>query len=327
MGEFCDGVVELATPVCLTAGAATEHLAALRDQVRACERAALLGAGVHPAAPFGAVRHRTGPYYDAVSAATRGLLRQTTFCGVHVHVGMPDPETAIATYNGMRRWVPLLQALSANSPYWHGQDSGLASARSVVCHSVPRTVLPRAFRDWADYSACVAELCRVGELRDAAAIWWDVRPHPRLGTVEIRCLDAQSSLADLRGLAALVHCLAVHEAGREQREHSSVEVLAEATFRAVRDAVGRRAAALGPRARARGARHRRRPCGCADVRGRPRRGRAAARRRQRRGQAAPRVRRRRHAGGDRAPPARDGPRARAAGCLGRGVSSASACGH
>jgi glutamate---cysteine ligase / carboxylate-amine ligase len=192
---------------------------------------------VHPALPFGGVAHRSSAHYDRVSAETRSLLRQSTYCGVHVHVGMPDPETTIAAFNGMRKWIPLLQALSANSPFWHGQDSGLASCRTVVCHSVPRTGLPRAFQDWDDYRETTAEICRVAEAPDAASIWWDMRPHPTLGTLEIRCLDAQSSLADLGGLVALVHCLVRHEALTVDRHHPPVEVLAEATFRALRDGV------------------------------------------------------------------------------------------
>jgi carboxylate-amine ligase len=190
---------------------------------------------VHPTAQFGDVCHRPGVRYDAISASTRSLLRQSAYCGVHIHVGMPDPETTIAAYNGMRKWIPLLQALGANSPFWHGRDSGLASTRTVLCHSVPRTGLPRAFRDWADYERTVDELLAAAELEDEGALWWDLRPHPRLGTLEVRALDAQSSLVDLEALVALVHCLVVHEATACDPLQPSAEVLAEATFRALRD--------------------------------------------------------------------------------------------
>src|SRR5436305_2077697 len=164
----------------------------------------LLGAGVHPAVGFGAVTHRSSPHYDHVSRETRSLLRQSTYCGVHIHVGMPDQETTIAALNGMRKWVPVLQALSANSPFWHCRDSGLASTRTVLCHSVPRTGLPRAFDGWDDYAETMGELCRVAEAPGPGSVWWDMRPHPTLGTLEVRALDAQSSLADLTGRVALV---------------------------------------------------------------------------------------------------------------------------
>ena len=245
-GEMCDGVVELATPICTDAIDAADALRNLRRAVVRGGSPALLGAGLHPTLAFGDVAHRHSPHYDRVSAETRSLLRQSTYCGVHVHVGMPDAETTIAAFNGMRKWIPLLQALSANSPFWHGQDSGLASSRTVVCHSVPRTGLPRAFGDWEDYAQTAAELCRVAEAPDASSIWWDMRPHPTLGTLEIRCLDAQSSLRDLAALVALTHCLVRHEALIADRHHPPVEVLAEATFRALRDGVDATLSLGGP---------------------------------------------------------------------------------
>src|SRR4051812_8934543 len=246
LGEMCDGVVELASPVCSRAGEAANRLRVLRGAALEPGSALLLGAGLHPTAPFGDVAHRATPHYAAVGSDTRSLLRQSAYCGVHVHVGMPDPETAIAAFNGMRKWIPLLQALSANSPFWHGKDSGLASSRTVVCHSVPRTGLPRAFCNWDDYARTTAELCRVAEAPDAGSIWWDMRPHPRLGTLEIRCLDAQSSLRALTALVALVPCLARHEALTADQHHPPVEILAEATFRALRDGVDATLSLGGP---------------------------------------------------------------------------------
>jgi carboxylate-amine ligase len=246
MGEMCDGVVELATPTCASADEATGHLRRLRGDVLATGHAALMGAGVHPTAAFGDVTHRQGAHYEAVAADTRGLLRQSVVCGVHVHVGMPDPETVIAAYNGMRKWVPVLQALSANSPFWHGQDSGLASCRTARFHMIPRTGLPRAFRDWVDYTETMREIVRVSGVDGTGSLWWDVRPHPSLGTLEIRALDAQSSLPVLRGLVALVHCLAVHEATSHDTTHPRKEVLDEACFHAVRDGLDAELSIGGP---------------------------------------------------------------------------------
>jgi carboxylate-amine ligase len=244
-GEMCDGVAELATPVCTDAGGAVESLGALRGEVVRRGPVALLGSGLHPTLEFGDVRHRSGDHYERVSRNTRSLLRQATFCGVHVHVGMPDRETTIAAFNGMRKWIPLLQALSANSPFWHGRDSGLASSRTVVCHSVPRTRLPRAFRDWDDYAGTIGELCRVGGV-SPAAVWWDMRPHPTLPTLEIRALDSQSSLSDLAGIVALVHALVCHEALVRDEDGPPAEILEEATFRALRDGIDAELSLGGP---------------------------------------------------------------------------------
>src|SRR4051794_5928344 len=240
VGEMCDGVIELATPVVATADDAVATLSGLRRAVLRGRDVALLGAGLHPTVGFGDVRHRAGEHYEAVAADTRGLLRQSAYCGVHIHVGMPDAETAIAAYNGMRKWIPLLQALSANSPYWHGQDSGLASARSVICNSFPRSGIPRAFVDYDDFEDTVRDLQLVGDCPDYSLIWWDVRPHPRLGTLEIRAFDAQASTDDLAALVALAHCLAVHEADAPPVRDIGPEALRAMSFAANRDGLDAR---------------------------------------------------------------------------------------
>ena len=237
-GEISDGVLELITPICDSTAEAIEILSGLRAE--AGRRVALLGAGVHPLGRFGDVRLRSGERYERVADTMRGIMRQTPHCGVHVHVGMPDGETAVRACNGMRDWVPLLQALGANSPYWYGRDSGLASARSVICNSFPRAGIPRAFVDYSDFARTVDELRALGECPDHSYLWWDVRPHPRLGTLEIRALDAQSSHDDLAGLIALIHCLAVHEATAPPTRGSSPEALRELSFRACRDGLDAR---------------------------------------------------------------------------------------
>jgi carboxylate-amine ligase len=229
-GEISDGVLEHVTPVCDSAPEAIQALRRLRSETG--RHVQVLGAGVHPLGRFGDVRLRSGERYAQIAETMRGVVRQTPHCGVHIHVGMPDEETLIRACNGMRAWIPLLQALGANSPFWYGRDSGLVSARSVICNSFPRAGIPREFADYADYAATVEELRTLGECDDYSFLWWDVRPYPRLGTLEIRALDAQSSLEDLAGLLALVHCLAVHEATDAPRRGPSGEALRELSFRA-----------------------------------------------------------------------------------------------
>jgi carboxylate-amine ligase len=246
LGEMCDGVIELVTPICRDASEAAERLVALRAAVTGSGDTALMGVGVHPQAPYGEVAQRPGRHYAAVAADTRSLLRQSAYCGLHVHVGMPDPETAVAAFNGMRRWVPVLQAISANSPFWYGRDSGLASSRAVLCHSLPRTRLPGAFRDWAHYRQTVQELVAAGELDGIGSIWWDVRLHPGHGTLEVRLADAQSSPADVEGLTALIHGLVQHEALIADPVHPDRDLLDEATFRAIRDGLDARLSIGGP---------------------------------------------------------------------------------
>src|SRR3954468_16727616 len=238
-GEISDGVIELITPVSPRASDAVATLRELRaEAVR--QGVSLLGAGLHPSARFGHVRHRRGARYDLIADSMRGVMRQTPHCGVHVHVGMPDAETAIHACNGMRKWIPLLQALSANSPFWYGQDSGLASARSVICNSFPRSGIPRAFLDYDDFEDTVRDLELLGDCPDYSLIWWDVRPHPRLGTLEIRAFDAQSSTDDLAALVALAHCLAVHEAHAPAARDIGPEALRAMSFAANRDGLDAR---------------------------------------------------------------------------------------
>jgi carboxylate-amine ligase len=238
LGEISDGVLEHVTPVCSSAPEAIGALEGLRSETGRHVR--LLGAGVHPLGRFGDVRLRPGARYEQIADTMRAIMRQTPHCGVHVHVGMPDEESLIRACNGMRAWIPLLQALGANSPFWYGRDSGLASTRSVICNSFPRAGIPREFADFADFATTVQELRMLGECEDYSLLWWDVRPHPRLGTLEIRALDAQSSLEDLAGLVALVHCLAVHEATATPRRGPSGEALRELSFRACRDGLDAR---------------------------------------------------------------------------------------
>src|SRR3954468_5912091 len=224
--------VELITGVCGSAGEAARALRGLRDAVGATG-AGILGAGMHPAAREGAaditdkdryaqIRHLLG---DAVADPTGGL---------HVHVGMPDAETAIRAFNALRRHLPLLQALGAHSPFRHGRDTGLASAREVTMRGWPRSGVPRAMRDFEDFCTSSALLTEAADVPDYTWFWWKLRPHPRLGTVEVRALDAQTSLDDLAALVALTHCLARHAATAPPQPDPPAELLDEGAFRAAR---------------------------------------------------------------------------------------------
>jgi carboxylate-amine ligase len=230
--------VELITDVCARAGEAVGTLGGLRRAVVATG-AGLLGSGTHPAADEGDAEITDKDRYERI----RDLLGDavaTPVGGLHVHVGMPDAETAIRAFNGLRRHLPLLQALSANSPFRHGRDTGLASAREVTVRGWPRSGVPRAMRDFDDFCAASALLARAADVPDYTWFWWKLRPHPRLGTVEIRALDAQSSLDDLAGVVALAHCLARHEATSDPGPDSPAEVLEEGAFRAARWGVAAR---------------------------------------------------------------------------------------
>ncbi len=144
----------------------------------------------------------------------RGLIRSLGFVarqelvfGMHVHVGMADPEETIAVANNLRPHVPLLIALGANSPLWRGEETGLMSSRVPIFRAFPRVGLPPLFGGWEDFSRRVEMLSEAGVIEDYTYLWYDVRPHPRLGTIEIRAMDSQTRVEHTLALAALVQSL------------------------------------------------------------------------------------------------------------------------
>jgi len=234
--DVYEALIECSTPVVMSAPEGVEYLARFREQLRDAG-AAFIGGGLHPNAAFGDIVHVPLERYEAIHREMRGLVARTPTAAVHVHVGMPDHETAITVFNGLRAYLPLLQALAAHSPYWHGQDSGLASARALMFRAFPRSTIPPAFDDWGDYEALVEWCVAAAEVEDYTYLWWDIRPSPDLGTVEVRAMDAQTRLDTVAGLAALIHALAVACADGNLERMPPTEALKESSFRAARDGV------------------------------------------------------------------------------------------
>jgi carboxylate-amine ligase len=238
--DLYGALVEIATPVCRDAGEAHDSLAGLRRAVNraaAHHDAVLLGAGIHPDGDFGDVQLVDLERYRQAADAMRGLMHRTPECALHVHVGMPDAETAIRVYNALREVLPLLQALAASSPLWFGIDSGLASARMALTRSYPGNGIHAAFRDHADWEQSIAQILQAADRPDETFLWWDLRLHPRHGTVEVRSLDSQSSLATSVALAALVQALALRAAEQPPAAPTPSDVLSESSFRACRDGI------------------------------------------------------------------------------------------
>jgi glutamate---cysteine ligase / carboxylate-amine ligase len=223
-------------------GRAADAVSALGRMRRSVLRAGWtpMGAGIHPAAELGDVRVVQKERYTRAAAYLGGVVRRTPDSALHVHVGMPDPDTAVRACNGLRERLPLLHALAANSPFWHGQDARLASARFVLRRGFPRVEVPRAFRDFEEFERSIASTLEAAGADDYTSLWWDVRPHPKLGTVEVRVMDAQSSLRNVAGLAALVHGLAIHEALSTRREWMEREPIEESLFAATSQGLGAR---------------------------------------------------------------------------------------
>jgi carboxylate-amine ligase len=225
--------VELISEPCAGAGDAVDALSRMRSTVLGTG-AGLLAAGTHPSALEGEAEITDKERYERI----RDLLGDaavTPVAGLHIHVGMPEAETAIRVFNGLRRHLPLLQALGANSPFRHGRDTDLASAREVTIRAWPRSGVPRAMRDFADFSAMAELLVRAAGVPDYTWFWWKLRPHPRLGTVEVRAIDVQSTHDETAALTALVHCLCRHLAeSNDKIPDPPAEVVEEGMFRAAR---------------------------------------------------------------------------------------------
>lgn len=237
-GEIYADQVELSSPVCANAQDVVASLRALRRRI-ADRGLRAMAVGVHPAAPFGAPAIVSSPRYDAILQEYGGLLRTPT-AALQVHVGMPDRATAMLAYRALRGHVPLLRALAANSPYWHGVDSGLASARSAILRSYPRTTLPPLLRTWEEYVSRTEALLAAAEAPDPTYVWWDVRPRPELGTLEVRVMDAQPSLARVAGLTALVQGIARGSLEAPDPGDLSDDFLAANDYRAMRQGLDAR---------------------------------------------------------------------------------------
>jgi glutamate---cysteine ligase / carboxylate-amine ligase len=239
--ETQDSVLELATAPHEGVEEATAQVRGLRDLL-ARElgpfglRAA--GAGTHPVAVWSEVRISGGDRHQEVYGSMRELARREPTFGLHVHVGVAEPEAAITLYNRLRCHLPMLLALSANSPYWQGRDTGLSSARTPIFQAFPRVGVPRAFSSYEHYVETVDLLLRSGAFPEPTFLWWDVRPQPRFGTVEVRVMDVQSTSAFTRALVALVQSIAhleLEEGYHVDKLDGTIEVLVENRFTASRD--------------------------------------------------------------------------------------------
>lgn len=208
--ELMESVLEIATKPCADVPQAGRELRSLREQVRQIAGAQGLrigSAGTHPFAMWEDQRIVQRPRYRDLINALRFVARQELIFGLHVHVGIDDPEKAIHVANGMRVHVPILQALSCNSPFWRGDRSGLMSTRTPIFRAFPRVGIPPAYSGWEHYEAEIKFMVDSGVMEDYTYLWYDVRPHPRFGTVEIRACDAQTRVEHTLGLAALIQAM------------------------------------------------------------------------------------------------------------------------
>jgi carboxylate-amine ligase len=181
--------------------------------------------------------------YQVIQHTMRDLATREPTFALHVHIAVPDPERAIDLCNRLRAHLPLLLALSGNSPFWHGRDAGFVSSRTILFQAFPRTGIPRRYGSYSEWVETVDLQLRAGALPEPTFLWWDVRPQPRFGTVEVRVMDTQSRIAETASLVALTQSIArleLEEGYASEDIVSSEEVLAENRFLAARDGVSAR---------------------------------------------------------------------------------------
>jgi len=239
--ETHGSALELATGVHATAGAAAAELGGLRRELAG--RLGVLGlaagvAGTHPTAVWSDTVISSGARHQSIYGSMRELARREPTFALHVHVAVPDADMAARALTRMRAHLPVLLALSANSPFWQGRDTGLASARTPLFQAFPRVGIPRAFGSYAEYVGAIDLLLRCEAFPEPTFLWWDVRLQPRFGTIEVRIMDAQIRIADTAALVALVQCLVRLESLEGYVASALVEapeVLDENRFLAARD--------------------------------------------------------------------------------------------
>ena len=208
--EFLNCQIEVGTRVCRTIGEARDDLQRLRATV--AEEAAKFGlapiaASCHPFADWKAQTHTDRDRYNTLQKDLAGVARRMLICGMHVHVGVEEPDMRIDLMNQLTYFLPHLLALSCSSPYWQGDDTGLNSYRLTVFDNLPRTGLPPSLENWGTFERSVDALCELGVIEDSSKIWWDLRPSSRFPTIESRICDVAPRLEHTLTLAALTQCI------------------------------------------------------------------------------------------------------------------------
>ncbi|OYX41791.1 MAG: carboxylate-amine ligase [Rhodobacterales bacterium 32-67-9] len=208
--EFLQCQIEVGTRVCADIGAARDDLRRLRACVShhaANHGLAPIAASCHPFADWKDQHHTDKERYNDLRRDLGGVARRMLICGMHVHVGIPDEDMRIDLVNQLSYFLPHLLAMSASSPFWQGEDTGLASYRLTVFDNLPRTGLPPKFSSWAEFERAVSALVNMGLIEDSTKIWWDLRPSARFPTIESRICDVSPRLETALSLAAMIQCL------------------------------------------------------------------------------------------------------------------------
>ncbi|CAO5242570.1 glutamate--cysteine ligase [Frankia sp. AgKG'84/4] len=208
--ELFESTIEVITGVCGSVGEATADLAGTVSLVRdLAERRGigLMCSGTHPISDYNHQQITEDSRYSRLVSQMQWLARRLLIFGVHVHVGVRSADKAMPIVNALMAYIPHFLALSASSPYWLGAETGLASSRSQVFASLPTAGLPYPLEDWPGFESFMETLVTSGTIETIREVWWDIRPHPNFGTVELRICDGLPTLMEVGAVAALAQCL------------------------------------------------------------------------------------------------------------------------
>ncbi|HIG81316.1 MAG TPA: glutamate--cysteine ligase [Verrucomicrobiales bacterium] len=211
--ELLQSTVELNTSVCRNVKEIQSDLERVKTEVQsACEKLEcnLISAGTHPFSTWPEQLTTDEVRYQKLINRVQWPAQRLMIFGLHVHVGMDSGEKAVAVANQLTNFIPQFLALSASSPFWQGNDTGLASVRSKVFETLPTAGLPEHFANWGEFQMFMNTLVNAGAIESIREVWWDIRPHPGFGTVELRMCDGLPTMEELLAVAALMHCTTVH---------------------------------------------------------------------------------------------------------------------
>jgi len=239
--EFMQSQVEVGTKVCQNIQEARQEIVHLRGticQLAEDEGLRMVAASTHPFSRWSEQEVTPADRYAKLEDDLRDVARRLLIFGMHVHVGIEDPELRIDIMNQSRYFMPHILALSTSSPFWHGRDTGLKSYRSVIFENMPRSGIPPSFRSYSEYQEFIDTLIKTGSIDEPTKIWWDIRPHPRFPTLEFRISDVCTRVDEVICLAALLQALVAklirlrldNQSWRSYRHH----LITENKWRAVR---------------------------------------------------------------------------------------------
>jgi carboxylate-amine ligase len=208
--ELLESCVEIITNVCSTVGEARDDLAGTLAEVTAAAATRdldVMCSGTHPFSQWSDQVVAADPRYQQLIEDHQWLARRLQIFGIHVHVGVRSPDKVMPIVNALTGYIAHFLSLSASSPYWLGADTGLASSRSKVFEALPTAGLPHQLANWAEFEEFMETLVCSNTIKTIREVWWDIRPHPNFGTVELRICDGLPTLREVAAIAAMSQCL------------------------------------------------------------------------------------------------------------------------